>query len=439
MERVEKERRADPWSAGRGQSHKVPLPAQIRKMREKTYSVFVSNLPHQLSNAEVEAIFWRAGRIQDVFIPKDKRDNSNRGFAFVRFATLKKAETAAEMAEGKVWGGRKLQANLAQFCPNTRKSRGEETTKRDWKAFRQSSFWGGEHHTGEVQHQRSRIGEEARSNKPGLDVVGWIVEEDTRKGVRVAQWVVRQQKRFLVNSLVGFLKEKSVSIEQIESWIQKCCGRLIISILNDREMDEQVVWLQLYSSREVDEFLLKALGDSLSPFSMIERWMEILGTALNPIWVKVKGVPLQAWHEGVFRLIGDCAGKTVEVDKRTREMEALKEGRVQVLLNSSTTLPLQVPIWVDDLKFLVTVEREEEGDKLMGEEVRNGLRQKEHQEVRRCNRKALQGKREEDDDVSPTSNFKSSALLLDRDGPTLNLDKMGQDRFLDCKLLKARG
>ena len=185
-----------------------------------------------------------------------------------------------------------------------------------------------------------------------------------------------------------------------------------------QKLDEQVVWLQLSSSREVDEFLLKAIGGSSSPFSMIERWIEILGTPPNPIWVKVKGVPLQAWHEGGFRLIGDCAGKTVEVDITTREMEALKEGRVQVLLNSSTTLPLQVLIWVDDLKFLVTVEREEEGEKLMGEEVRNELRQKVHKEVGRCRCKDLQGRREEEeeDDVSPSLNFKSFALLQDKGG-----------------------
>ena len=65
------------------------------------------------------------------------------------------------------------------------------------------------------------------------------------------------------------------------------------------------------------------------------------------------------------------------MDVRTRENEVLKEGRVQVMLNSLTTLPLLIPIWVDDLKFMLTVEREEEVEKLMGEDGRNGLRMKE--------------------------------------------------------------
>ena len=142
-----------------------------------------------------------------MFIPKDKRDNSNRGFAFVRFATIREAERAVAMAEGRVCGGWKLQANLAKFCPNIKKRRGEESSKRDWKNFRQSSFWHEEHHMGEVQDQRSKQEEEER-------LAGWIVEEDKGKGVRVAQWVVKEQKRSVFNSLVGFLKANSVSIDK---------------------------------------------------------------------------------------------------------------------------------------------------------------------------------------------------------------------------------
>ena len=116
------------------------------------------------------------------------------------------------------------------------------------------------------------------------------MEEDTGKGVRVAQWVVKEQKRSLFNSLVGFLKASSVSIEQIESWIYNCCGQLPLKL---QKLEEQVVWLQLSSTSEVDDFLciITAMGGS-SPFSMIERWMEVLGSPPKPIWVKVKGVPL---------------------------------------------------------------------------------------------------------------------------------------------------
>ena len=77
---------------------------------------------------------------------------------------------------------------------------------------------------------------------------GWVVVEGKGKGVRVAPWVVKEQKKSLYNSLVGFLKSKLEGIEQIESWIQTCCGQLPI---NAQKLDEQVIWLQFSSSSEL--------------------------------------------------------------------------------------------------------------------------------------------------------------------------------------------
>ena len=53
----ERVRREASWSACRRQSHKEPLLEEIRKIRKETHSVFVSNLPQQISEAEIEAIF----------------------------------------------------------------------------------------------------------------------------------------------------------------------------------------------------------------------------------------------------------------------------------------------------------------------------------------------------------------------------------------------
>lgn len=96
---------------------------------------------------------------------------------------------------------------------------------------------------------------------------------------------------------------------------------------------------------------------TVSPFSLLERWMEWLGSPLRCSWIKVKGMPLQAWHEGVFRLVGNCLGRTVEVDKKTVQKDYLKESRIRVQVDKPVTLPTQLSIWVEDLKFSVSVER----------------------------------------------------------------------------------
>lgn len=101
---------------------RAPLPWRIQRLREQSFSVFVSNLPQHFSNIELEAMFCRAGRIVHTFVYQ--RRKMNRGFAFVRFATKRKAENAVETANGRSWGGRKLQANLALFQNKVGRGRG---------------------------------------------------------------------------------------------------------------------------------------------------------------------------------------------------------------------------------------------------------------------------------------------------------------------------
>lgn len=50
---------------------------------------------------------------------------------------------------------------------------------------------------------------------------GWIIDEGSEKGVRVAPWVIEEQKKALRCSLVGFLKTKSDRLPQVELWLER--------------------------------------------------------------------------------------------------------------------------------------------------------------------------------------------------------------------------
>lgn len=50
----------------------------------------------------------------------------------------------------------------------------------------------------------------------------------------------------------------------------------------------------------------------------------------------------------------------MEVDERTQKKEFLMEGRIKVLIENTVTLPILIPVRVEDLKFLVLVEHVEE-------------------------------------------------------------------------------
>lgn len=96
------------------QEQRPPLPQKVRRLREESFSVFVFELPQQITKTDLGAMFYRAGKIIDSFLPVDQ-EGRKWGFAFVRFATCWEAEKAVNLAVGRSQGGRKLQVNLARF------------------------------------------------------------------------------------------------------------------------------------------------------------------------------------------------------------------------------------------------------------------------------------------------------------------------------------
>ena len=95
-----------------------PLPRRIISLREKSVSLFISNLHEAISSTELEAMFYGAGKIVDSFIPNDRSTSRGRGFALVRFGWMREAELAIEMARGRSWGGRKVNVHISYLGIN---------------------------------------------------------------------------------------------------------------------------------------------------------------------------------------------------------------------------------------------------------------------------------------------------------------------------------
>lgn len=77
--------------------------------------MFVSTITEETSKTELEDMFCRAGKILDSFLSIDKHSGKKRGFAFIGFGSIQEAKRAVEIARGRSWGGRKIQAQLSKF------------------------------------------------------------------------------------------------------------------------------------------------------------------------------------------------------------------------------------------------------------------------------------------------------------------------------------
>ena len=234
-------------------------PDRISAICNESFSLFVSNLPETTTSVELEAMFCRAGRIVDSFIPINRITSKKRGFGFIRFKSEIEALKAIDLRNGSKWGGKKITVNLAR--PRTRNRVNRSTAPAVSASSSNGNPWF------------------SQSNVPPMvnlqknDREGWIVKSNQQAAVMVAPWVVEEEKKTLALCLVGFMKSPSGGIREVEVWLANTWGGHPISI---KTLDTDVLLLQLSSDVEL-EGILSGAREFRSPFIAIERWMEVIG------------------------------------------------------------------------------------------------------------------------------------------------------------------
>src|ERR1700735_2179018 len=76
--------------------------------------LFVGNLPHSTTEAELRGLFEPHGKVDQVSLVTDRDTGRSRGFAFVEMSDAGEAEKAIAALNGKELGGRALNINEAR-------------------------------------------------------------------------------------------------------------------------------------------------------------------------------------------------------------------------------------------------------------------------------------------------------------------------------------
>jgi len=77
-------------------------------------NLYVGNLSHNTTEAELRAVFQAHGEVEKVSIVTDRETGRARGFAFVEMADAGGAEKAIAALNGTELGGRTLKINEAK-------------------------------------------------------------------------------------------------------------------------------------------------------------------------------------------------------------------------------------------------------------------------------------------------------------------------------------
>lgn len=77
-------------------------------------NIYVGNLPHATTDAQLREVFEQYGSVDSAAIIKDRETGQSRGFGFVEMPNAQEAETAIESMNGNSFGGRTLTVNEAR-------------------------------------------------------------------------------------------------------------------------------------------------------------------------------------------------------------------------------------------------------------------------------------------------------------------------------------
>ena len=85
-------------------------------------NLYVGNLPHSTTEAELRTVFEAHGAVEKVSVVTDRETGRSRGFGFVEMTNPSEADKAIAALNGTQLGGRALKINEAQ--PKTDRPKG---------------------------------------------------------------------------------------------------------------------------------------------------------------------------------------------------------------------------------------------------------------------------------------------------------------------------
>ncbi len=77
-------------------------------------SIYIGNLPYEVTSETLKEVFAEYGTVNRVHIPTDRETGRVRGFAFVEMASEEEEDKAIETLDGADWMNRELRVNKAK-------------------------------------------------------------------------------------------------------------------------------------------------------------------------------------------------------------------------------------------------------------------------------------------------------------------------------------
>lgn len=85
----------------------------MKEVTQVPNKLYIGNIPFSISEDELSKLFNSIGKVQNVYLPTDKKTGRPRGFAFVEMSSDDEAYSAVDQLNGTDIGGRNIKVDIA--------------------------------------------------------------------------------------------------------------------------------------------------------------------------------------------------------------------------------------------------------------------------------------------------------------------------------------
>ncbi|KAL6992821.1 hypothetical protein U1Q18_010937 [Sarracenia purpurea var. burkii] len=238
-------------------------------------------------------MFQQCGYILEVFIPQKRRKNTNTRFGFIKFLKESAVEHAISNLNGTWCHDKEICVKRAHF--DRSHDRRDNRNKEPIQPYRWPQ---------PAERMEQHIAPQLKIRR----AVATKIDQD-----------------WLCLCLVGICKNYDNLIDLEKSMVE---ANLQIPII--KNLRGSKIKLTFRSMAEKENFVWSSRACNNGPFEVVHEWSIHEANTHREENISFVGVPLHAWNEETFTILGDLWGKTLAVDIRTINMMGLEVGRAKI-------------------------------------------------------------------------------------------------------------
>ncbi|GLU17138.1 hypothetical protein SLE2022_335320 [Rubroshorea leprosula] len=319
------------------------IPGSDHRLLRQTKTFFFYNFPENCEEKELWYSFQRCGKVLDVYVPK-KHDKWGKRFGFLRMLGVQNDNQIVRRLNDIWFGSYKLRVKIAEERSNTSvkdKVMGDRKQHRDDRLVQPGQSYA------QVVKGKTQSFQRLPDRTGTLEGEDRGITQMEKKPIQARQLNRKEE----VASCVILDGKK---VKDVQQRIDVDGGLITISPLGGRRV--------LLTEPEPGS-LLEFMNHNKELFALwfedIQPWDKQVQDRSRMAWLRITGIPLKAWSDRCFKMIGESVGEVVKIHDDTSTKSILCDGRILVICHAEHKISKQIAMKVEEKWYEIQVVEEE--------------------------------------------------------------------------------